>query len=55
VGVDEGTPVTEEYKSSDSAFTGKIRKVIVEVGPMKLGAAATEELEKTKLARKAGE
>jgi arylsulfatase len=31
VGVDEGTPVTEAYTSAGSRFTGKIRKVTVEV------------------------
>jgi arylsulfatase A-like enzyme len=33
VGVDEGTPVTEAYKSEDSRFTGKIHKVTVELKP----------------------
>ncbi|MFM8442724.1 MAG: arylsulfatase [Methylococcus sp.] len=32
VGLDEGTPVTEEYREGDNAFTGKIVKVTVEVG-----------------------
>ena len=31
VGVDEGTPVTEAYTAAASRFTGKIRKVTVEV------------------------
>ncbi len=31
VGLDEGTPVTENYTSHGSAFTGKIRKVTIEV------------------------
>jgi len=31
VGVDEGTPVTDEYKAHDNKFTGKIHKVTVEV------------------------
>ena len=30
VGVDEGTPVTEDYKERDNAFTGRIGKVTVE-------------------------
>jgi len=30
VGVDEGTPVTEDYKPSTSRFTGRILKVTVE-------------------------
>lgn len=31
VGVDEATPVTEDYKEGDNAFTGKIKKVVVEL------------------------
>lgn len=33
VGVDEGTPVTEDYKKRDNKFTGKIRKVTIELKP----------------------
>jgi len=40
VGMDEGTPVTEEYKSSDSTFTGKILKVTVDVKEMGAGVKA---------------
>ena len=31
VGVDEATPVTQDYKERDNKFTGKIQKVVVEV------------------------
>jgi len=31
VGVDEGTPVTEDYSGRDNKFTGKIHKVTVEL------------------------
>jgi arylsulfatase len=31
VGVDEATPVTEDYQEGDNAFTGKIKKVVVEI------------------------
>jgi len=31
VGVDDATPVTEEYKEGDNKFTGKIHKVTVEL------------------------
>jgi len=31
VGVDEATPVTADYKERDNKFTGKIRKIVVEV------------------------
>ena len=37
VGTDDATPVTEDYKERDNAFTGKIRKVTVDVKP--IGAA----------------
>jgi arylsulfatase A-like enzyme len=40
VGIDEGTPVTEEYKSSDSKFTGKILKVTIDVKEMGAGVKA---------------
>lgn len=33
VGVDLGTPVTEEYKQYDNRFTGTIRKVTVDLTP----------------------
>jgi len=57
VGLDEGTPVTEAYTSFDSAFTGKILKVTVDVKPMgegekvaasKAGAEASAKLEAAK-------
>lgn len=31
VGVDEATPVTEDYKEGDNKFTGKIRKVTIDI------------------------
>jgi arylsulfatase len=31
VGVDDATPVTEDYKEGDNKFTGKIKKVVVEL------------------------
>jgi arylsulfatase len=31
VGVDEATPVTEDYKERDNKFTGKIRKVTIDL------------------------
>jgi arylsulfatase A-like enzyme len=31
VGVDEATPVTEDYKEGENAFTGKIKKIVVEI------------------------
>jgi hypothetical protein len=41
VGVDDATPVTSDYKERDNAFTGKIRKVTVDVKP--IGAAVKAE------------
>ncbi len=38
VGVDEATPVTEDYKQYDNAFTGKIDKVVIELKPAKTAA-----------------
>src|SRR5262249_48170317 len=38
VGQDGETPVTDDYKERDNAFTGKIHKVVVEIAPLKLGA-----------------
>jgi arylsulfatase len=40
VGMDEGTPVTEEYKSADSRFTGKILKITIDVKEMGAGVKA---------------
>ena len=57
VGEDDATPVTEDYKSSDSKFTGKILKVTVDVKEMgaglraeasKAGAEAAKKIESAK-------
>ena len=55
VGQDGETPVSDDYKEGDNTFTGTIHKVTVEVGPVKLADADVDQLEKAKLARKAGE
>ncbi|HEV2804273.1 MAG TPA: arylsulfatase [Chthoniobacterales bacterium] len=55
VGEDGETAVSNDYKEGNNAFTGKIQKVTVEVGPLKISAAEDENLEKVRLARKAGE
>ena len=47
VGMDEGTPVIEDYQPRDTKFTGTIQKVVISVGAMGAG-------EKTAL-REAGE
>jgi arylsulfatase len=57
VGQDDATPVTDDYKDGAHAnkFTGKIHKVTVEVGPLKIGAADQEELRKAHAARAAAD
>jgi arylsulfatase len=40
VGVDQGTPVTEDYKEGNNKFTGKINSVTIDMKEMK--AASTE-------------
>ena len=34
VGQDDATPVTEDYKERDNAYTGKIHKIVLSVGPL---------------------
>jgi arylsulfatase A-like enzyme len=41
VGVDEGTNVSVAYKERDNRFTGKIEKVVIEVGASNSGAEET--------------
>ncbi len=55
VGRDGETPVSDDYKQGDNAFSGKIEKVVVSVEPMHLGAADLDELEKSERVRRAGE
>jgi hypothetical protein len=55
VGKDGETPVTDDYKQGDNKFTGRIQKVVIEVGPVKLAAAEIEDLRKAEAARKAAE
>ncbi len=50
VGVDEGTPVTEDYKERHNRFTGKIVKVTIDTAPAKLSADDRKELEKAQAA-----
>ena len=54
VGLDGETPVTDDYKEGDNKFTGKIKKVVIEVGPVKLGAADREKLKKSRAAAPGG-
>jgi arylsulfatase A-like enzyme len=55
VGLDGETPVTDDYKQGDNKFSGKIRKVTIEVSPVKVGDANQETLRAAKLAVKAEE
>jgi arylsulfatase len=55
VGLDGETPVSDDYKENENKFTGKIKKVVIEVGPVKLAAGDMNELQKTTVARKAAE
>jgi arylsulfatase len=55
VGQDGETNVTDDYKEGDNKFTGEIRKVVVEVGPIKLSAAEHENSRVKSLAQKAAE
>jgi hypothetical protein len=47
--------VSDDYKEGDNKFTGKIHKVVIEVGPLKLGAADKEGLRKAEAVRRAAE
>ena len=42
--------MTDDYKAGDNKFTGQIKKVVIEVGPVKLGAADQEKLRRAKTA-----
>ena len=46
VGMDDGTPVTEDYKEHDNKFTGKIEKVTIDLKEMK--AADKGEVEQSR-------
>ena len=47
--------MTDDYKEGDNKFTGKIQKVVIEVGPVKLAAADVKQLREAALIRKAAE
>jgi len=48
VGVDEATPVTEDYKQGENRFTGKIVKITVQTGNTNLTQADRDEMAKEK-------
>jgi hypothetical protein len=43
VGMDEATPVTEDYKEGDNKFTGKISSVMIDLKEMKAANAEEEQ------------
>ena len=43
VGMDDGTPVTEDYKEGNNKFTGTIYKVMIELKEMKAANAEMEQ------------
>jgi arylsulfatase len=55
VGLDGETPVSDDYKEGDNKFTGKIQKVTIDVGPVRLSSADASAQEKAKLAMKIAE
>lgn len=52
VGLDDATPVTDDYKERDNAFTGKIFKVVVDVKPMGAAVKAGEDSGRAEAAHK---
>ena len=46
VGADHETPVSEDYKERDNAFTGRLGKVVLEVFPGKTGPLSALEVQK---------
>jgi hypothetical protein len=46
VGTDNETPVTEDYKEGANRFTGKIVKVTIQSGEVKLTDAEKDEIAK---------
>jgi arylsulfatase len=55
VGLDGETPVTDDYKEGDNKFTGKIRKVTIDVSPLRIGATDLEKLRMAQLKLRAAE
>src|SRR5881227_503033 len=45
VGVDNETPVSNDYKERDNKFSGTIKKVTVDVKPFNLGAKDKKDIE----------
>ena len=52
VGMDDATPVTEDYKANENKFNGKIIKIVLEVKPMGQGVQAAAAKAGAEAARK---
>jgi len=52
VGMDEGTPVVEDYQPRDATFTGKILKITVDVKEMGAGEKAAASKANAEVSRK---
>jgi hypothetical protein len=55
VGMDEATNVTDDYTEHDNKFTGKVKKLVLDVDPPKLAGTEAEGLRKAEFAVKAAE
>ena len=52
VGMDNETPVSNDYKEGDNKFTGKIKKITIDIKPANLTAKVMEDInQKEKLAK----
>jgi hypothetical protein len=52
VGMDNETPVSNDYKEGDNKFTGKIKKITIDIKPSSLTAKVLEDIhQKEKLAK----
>jgi hypothetical protein len=45
VGMDNETPVSNDYKERDNKFSGTIKKITVDVKPLNLGAKDKKEID----------
>lgn len=55
VGKDGETPVSDDYMEGNNKFAGKIQKVVVEVGPVKLAAVERAQQRQAVLTRTTAE
>jgi hypothetical protein len=55
VGMDNETPVSNDYPERDNRFTGTIKKITVDVKPFNLGAKDKKEIDDQEDVREIGE